>query len=94
MAFNPGTGVLFASIVNGGGEFPVREHFIGTVDTSSGDVTIIGPTVDGLDAIAFRPLPVVNNIPTLSEIGLLVMALVLFAGSMFILIRRNRSREV
>lgn len=94
MAFNPVTGVLFVSIINGGGrENPVREHFLGTVNTGSGDVTIIGPTVDGLDAIAFRKV-LVNNVPTLSEMGLLLMAVVLLSGALLVLARRKKGAAV
>lgn len=54
MDFVPGTGLLVASLNDkliGG----VSENYLAIVITTSGDVRIIGPTVAGLDAIAFGP---------------------------------------
>jgi hypothetical protein len=56
MDFHPGTGVLFASINDGVAGAP--ENHVGTVNLSTGVVCVNGPTVDGLDAIAFTPGPV------------------------------------
>ncbi len=55
----PGTETLFASVNDrspGVGERP-HKNFLATVNTTTGDVTIIGEgeTVKGLDAIAFAP---------------------------------------
>ena len=51
MDFEPGTGILFASINDGNnGSGP---NYLGTIDTTTGDVTIIGQTVDGLDALVW-----------------------------------------
>ena len=53
MDVDPETGTLYASVNDrpyGGG---TRENYFGTVDVATGIVTIIGATVDGLDAIAF-----------------------------------------
>jgi hypothetical protein len=55
--FQPDTGILYASL----NDKPLAgsaENFLATIETTggtSGKVTIIGPTVDGLDAIAFAP---------------------------------------
>ena len=53
MDFEPGTGILFSStneaLLSGGG----GPNFLSTVDTATGFVTIVGQTVNGLDAIAF-----------------------------------------
>lgn len=76
MDFNPNTNALFMSIINGGGEEPPRENFVGITNTATGNVTVVGPTVEGLDGIAFGPRDQVA-IPTLSEWGLIAMAGVL-----------------
>jgi hypothetical protein len=54
--FHPDTGVLFASLADGSAQ-EGAENYLATIDTSTGVVTIIGPTVAGLDAIAWFPLP-------------------------------------
>jgi len=51
MDFQPETGVLYASVVNGFGDS--RQNFLGVIDTGTGEVTIIGQTVAGLDALAW-----------------------------------------
>jgi hypothetical protein len=64
MDLQPGTGTLFASLNNGEGWVPEHENFLATVDTGTGVVTMIGSTVDGLDAIAFAPPPPPTPTPT------------------------------
>lgn len=77
MAFNQGTGVLYLSVVHGGGNIgPPRENFLGILNIDTGVATILGPTANGLDAIAFTPV-ITRNVPTLSEWGLIAMAGVL-----------------
>jgi hypothetical protein len=49
MKFDPQTGTLWASVATGHG--PVT-FSLGTIDITTGNVTRIGPTVQGLDAIA------------------------------------------
>jgi WD40 repeat protein len=56
--FDPATGHLFASLNDGAGSS--KENYLAGVNLTTMAVTIIGPTVDGLDAIAFRPRPPVN----------------------------------
>ncbi|MEE8606627.1 MAG: hypothetical protein V3S55_03405, partial [Nitrospiraceae bacterium] len=51
MDFEPGTGVLFGSLNDGFGGLP--ENHLSTIDTTTGVVTVLGPTQDGLDALAF-----------------------------------------
>ncbi len=51
MDYEPDTGVLFASLNDGFAGS--QENYLATVDTGTGNVTIIGQTQDGLDAIAF-----------------------------------------
>ncbi len=56
MDFDPLTEMLFASVNHKVGS--VVENFLATIETkggTKGDVTIIDPTVDGMDAIAFAP---------------------------------------
>lgn len=92
MDFNPNTGVLYVSIVIGGPAYGIpRQNFLGIVNINSGNLTVIGETVEGLDAIAFGPgQPVIASpIPTLSEWGLMAMALVLGLIG-FMAIRRKR----
>jgi len=87
MAFNRNTGVLFLSIINGTNSNLPRENFLGTIDINTGVVTVIGPTVDGLDAIAF--MPGTTEIPTLSEWGLLAMAGILGIVGFMVMRRRK-----
>jgi hypothetical protein len=49
----PGPGTLFGSLNDGTGFGGTRENYVATIDTATGVVTILGPTVDGLDALAF-----------------------------------------
>ncbi len=51
MDFQPETGTLFASVKSG--FFTGATSTLATVDTTTGDVTTIGPTVAKLDALAF-----------------------------------------
>ncbi len=88
MDFDQSTGVLYLSITSGGGTIMVpRQNFLGTLDINTGVVTVIGPTVLGMDAIAFMPGP--RNIPTLSEWGLIAMAVILGIVG-FMVIRRRK----
>lgn len=50
--FDPASGTLFGSLVN---DFnPNDQHFLSTVNLTTGNVTIVGKTQKGLDAIAFN----------------------------------------
>lgn len=60
MDFQPGTGILFASVNDRllkGPSVVERPHknFLATIDTTTWEVIIKGKTVNGLDAIAFAP---------------------------------------
>jgi hypothetical protein len=79
MKFNPSNGTLFASVVNG---FPGAAWSLATIDIGTGNVTRIGPTVPGLDAITFGPAapPPAGAVPApsswlLAAIGLVSVAL-------------------
>jgi len=52
MDYQPGTGVLYGSLIKGFGSS--RVSYLVIVNTTSGEVTIVGQTVTLLDAIAFR----------------------------------------
>jgi hypothetical protein len=51
MDYQPGTGVLFGSLIKGFGA--QRVSYLVTVNTTTGVATIVGQTVPLLDAIAF-----------------------------------------
>ena len=57
MDVDPDDDTLYGSLVNREPFFggPL-ENYLATVDTTTGDITIIGPTIEGLDAIAFVPM--------------------------------------
>lgn len=91
MDFDPSTGILYLSVVNGSGLLMNRENYIGMIeDLDSDEVTIIGPTVEGMDAIAVRTAVIEKNVPTLSEWGLIAMAGLLGIIG-FIAVRRRQS---
>ena len=58
--FQPSTGTLFAALNAGFGPSdpdPAEPaNYLATVDTTTGAVTLVGPSVDGLDALAFVPV--------------------------------------
>ncbi len=55
MDFSPVTEVLYGSLVS---DFRVdRQNFLATIDETTGDVTILGPTANQLSAIAWVPEP-------------------------------------
>jgi hypothetical protein len=84
---NPETVVMFGSLDIQNFAY---EHYLITINTSTGDVTNIGETVEGLEAIAFLN-PRVSNIPTLSEYGMAAVGLALLSISIFALYRRKRA---
>jgi parallel beta-helix repeat protein len=55
MDFQPSTGILFASLSDGSADLP--ENYLATINTVTGEVSIIGRTVDGLDALAWISVP-------------------------------------
>src|ERR1019366_2078859 len=77
--------VVFVNVGGGGGGGGVA--FLVTIDTTTGVVTNVGATVDGLDAIAFAPLAVVAPVPALSERGMAILGLIIM-GSALVLQRR------
>ena len=88
MDFQPGTGILFASVRGG---FFGGSSFLATINTTTGVVTNIGQSVDGLDAIAFQPLtPTSTTIPTLSQWGMIIMSGLLGLIALYAICRKNR----
>jgi len=83
---NPETDVMFGSLDIQNFAY---EHYLVTINTSTGDVTNVGETVEGLEAIAFLN-PRVSNIPTMSEYGMATVGLALLSISIFALCRRKR----
>jgi hypothetical protein len=77
MDFDPNTGILFVSLNDGSGE----ENYLSTIDIITGAVSVIGPTVGGLDAIAFfgTPAEEVNQPPALG----LIVDVTLAEGALF-----------
>ncbi len=67
-------------------------YYLVTIDVDSGQVDLIGVTVDGLDALAVRN-PKISNIPTLSQYGLILVAVAFLAAALFVLRRRGESYE-
>lgn len=81
---NPDDGVLFIAYTQDG---PGAD--LGTLNTENGEVSDIGPTGGVfIRAIAF-PNPLVRNIPTLSQYGLALSAVVLLAAALLVLRRRS-----
>ncbi|HML96542.1 MAG TPA: IPTL-CTERM sorting domain-containing protein [Thermodesulfobacteriota bacterium] len=80
MDFNPETGVLFGSFKDSGDILGNGEDlgYLVTINIPDGNITVIGQTVLGLDAIVFfeefEECGFVGSIPTLSEWGLIAMA--------------------
>ena len=83
---NPATNVMFGSLDI---LLISYDHYLVTIDTSTGVVTNVGETVEGLEAIAFLS-PRVSNIPTMSEYVMAAVGLVLLSISIFALYRRKR----
>jgi uncharacterized repeat protein (TIGR01451 family) len=66
--FDPASGILFGSLLDGSEDASDAESYLATVDILTGAVTIIGPTVRGLDALAFTDAPA-NHAPTITSDG-------------------------
>ena len=88
MVFNPKQGQLIASVVNGDGNDGTRENYLTVVNTLTGDVAILGTTVEGLDGLAFGPEG--EPIPTISEWGMIATVAGLGLIGLFYAVRRSR----
>jgi hypothetical protein len=89
MKFNPSTGTLYASVVNG---HPGGPWSLATINISTGVVTRIGATVPGLDAITFGtgvPPPAPGAVPAPSS--WLLVAIGLASVALYHLRRRRRT---
>ena len=93
MDFHPSTGVLYASL-NTAGDLT---NYLATVDITTGNVAIIGRTVDGLDAIAFyiQHRPVAGVIVPVNKLEVLApyVALAGLVAAVTIVTVKIRSRK-
>ena len=93
MDFNPNMGVLYGSFkdfedIVGNGK---RISYLVRINTSNGIPTVIGETVLGLDAIVFADdRTFSSSVPTLSEYGLIITAILLLAGSVVVIRKRRK----
>jgi hypothetical protein len=92
MAFGPG-GLFGMGISPTAGD---PSTFLLRIDTSTGHVTVLGPSVNFGDAIAFDPpsfpaSPALVSVPALSDVGFAVMAALLAAVAVHQVRRRARS---
>jgi hypothetical protein len=85
LAFGNTTGTLFG--INGGNTGPLSPANLVTIDTTSGVVTNIGSSLNGLDALAFQTSP--RAVPEPTMMVLLGMGLAGIVGRKF---RTNRYR--
>ena len=83
MKFSAATRNIYASVFEG---FPATVDYLARIDPVTGNVTMLGTTVLGMDGLALLDPP---QVPTLSDALLLVVALVLLATGM----RRVRLRD-
>ncbi|MGH7851350.1 MAG: hypothetical protein ACREOP_13715 [Thermodesulfobacteriota bacterium] len=83
---NPDTHVMFASLDDVSFSY---DNYLVTINTETGEVTNVGETAEGLEAIAFLN-PRLSNIPTMSEYGMAAVGLALLSISIFTLYRRKR----
>jgi hypothetical protein len=96
MDLNPADGQIYAYLFNQGKDLSLSNTSaqraletprIVTIDTKTGDVEFRVSTIELVSAITF--VPVRNlNIPTLSEWGLIILALCMLMGSLAVLRRR------
>lgn len=95
--FNPQTNTLYGALKpegrkgDGPEELALNETEVDSlviINQTNGVTTIVGPSVPGLDAIVFAQG--VSQVPTLSEYALIATALLLLAGSVLVLRRRQK----
>ncbi len=89
LVFHPDTGVLYGSWND-----PTTGGNLVTIDTADGSSTTIGQTVAGLDGLTFEcaaagPDTPIVEVPTVSGMGLALLALLL-AASAWMMMRRRR----
>jgi hypothetical protein len=71
-----------------------REYtfYLITVDVDTGEVVLIGETVEGLQSLAVRN-PRITNVPTLSEYSMIALAVIFLVSALLVLRRRNQKIE-
>jgi len=60
------------------------------INVNTGAVNLIGQTQGGTDGLAIVDAAVVSSVPTLSESGFILMAVILLAGALIVLRRRQK----
>ncbi len=86
LAFHPITGELYGTTVL---PLPETSRLV-TVNTETGEATVVGDLPNCADGLVFKPLPpIITEVPTLSEWGLIAMAGILGIVG-FMVIRRRK----
>jgi len=70
----------------------IYTFYLVTIDPDSGQVDLIGETVEGLQALAVRN-PRISNVPTLSEYSMIALAVIFLGSALIVLRRRNQKIE-
>ena len=97
--FDPQTGVLYGVFKESKKKEDMKAEdielsneesltYLVIINQNNGVTDMVGSTVAGLDAIVFAD--VVSQVPTLSEYGLIITGLLLLAGSILVLRRRQK----
>jgi len=89
---NTSTGDMFVIIVDGGSEYDApRTNYLGVINLNTGVVTLIGQTQGSMDGLAVVKAVFASPVPTLSESGFILMAVILLAGALIVLRRRQKA---
>ena len=84
MKYDPQTGTVYATVFE---NFPAAVTFLAKVDVATGNVTMVGNTVLGMDALA---VAFANGVPTLSDAWIAALA-ILLAMVAFAALRHRRN---
>ena len=89
MKFDLCTGTLYASVVNGIAETGTAANLwsLGIINITTGNVSRVGPTINGLDAIALPCIPPVA-VPALSPFGQMLFVFAIFLSGLLFLRHR------
>src|SRR4029453_7711549 len=91
MSAHSDTGVLFAVALNDSDV--IHPAYLVTINTSTGEVTIIGELLNDFDAIAFDTPPVVVGYPDLGPSSAAVVSDPFHAGSHVLLVRGTSGND-